>query len=208
MKKDKTEVVIILDRSGSMSYIRDAMEEGLNSFVEGQKSGVGECYLTLAQFDDKYEMVFDNVEISKVESVRIEPRGSTALLDAIGKTINSVGSRLSSTDESERPEKVIFVIVTDGEENCSKEFTNSMVKEMVEHQEEKYKWEFVYLGANQDAISVSQDFGISRDSTMNYAANNTGCQSIYDSLGKKILISRSVKSLIEFDDEDREKAVQ
>jgi len=161
MKKDLTEIAIILDESGSMSSCKSDMIGGFNEFIETQKKVKGDINVTFVKFSDYYKMINDATPINHVAKLTNEnytPSNSTALLDAVGKTINSIGDRLSKTNESERPEKVMIVIMTDGEENSSKEFTSKMITDMVTHQREKYKWEFIFIGA--DIAAWGQEIGV------------------------------------------------
>ena len=182
MKKNLTEMVFILDRSGSMQSLTSDTIGGFNSMIENQKNEDGEAFVTTVLFDDNYELLHDHVDIQKIEPITNKEyyaRGTTALLDAIGKTINSIGSRLSSTPEDERPDKVIFVITTDGFENSSCEFTRHTVKEMIEHQQTKYSWTFMFLGANMDAVSEASSLGISSAYSKTYTASAQGTSSAY-----------------------------
>lgn len=174
MKAGKSEVIIILDRSGSMSSIKADMEGGLKAFVDKQAKEPGECLVSLYQFDTDYEAVFEALDVKAVGPITLVPRGSTALRDAIGKTIAAVGERLSKTPESERPSLVIVVVLTDGEENASKEYTQPRIAEMVKHQQEAYSWQFRFLGANQDAVLAAANHGIMRGSSLTYAATSGG----------------------------------
>jgi len=144
---DKTEIVFILDRSGSMAGLESDTIVGFNSFIEKQKR-LGETVVTTVLFDDRYQVLWNGVLANQVTLTDKEyyVRGMTALLDAVGKTIIEVGQRLSNTAESERPNKVIVVITTDGMENASREFTYGKVKELITHQQEKYQWEFIFMG--------------------------------------------------------------
>lgn len=187
MKDNLTEIVFILDRSGSMSNLTNDTIGGYNSFIEKQKNQEGEAKLTTILFDDKYEILHDGINIQDVQPITNKeycPRGMTALLDAIGKTINTVGERLNNTDENNKPSKVIFVITTDGHENVSKEFSQSKIREMIEHQKEKYNWEFLFLGANIDSVAVGNSYGILNVS--NYSANSRGLESVYCSVTDEI----------------------
>ena len=195
MKKDLTEVVFILDKSGSMSGLEKDTIGGFNSMIENQKNEEGEAYVTTVLFDDQYEVLHDHANIQKIEPITNKEyyaRGTTALLDAIGKTINSIGNRLSGTPEDERPDKVIFVITTDGFENASKEFDKKTVKEMIEHQQDKYSWTFMFLGANMDAVGEAASLGINTDFAKTYTANSIGTQSVYTSMAKAMSCARSV----------------
>lgn len=183
-KKDLTEIVVILDRSGSMQAIRSDMEGGFNKFIEEQRKLPGECAVTLAQFDTEHDIVYSAKPLADVPPLSLIPRGFTALYDAVGRTVSTVGERLSKMADADRPERVIVVIITDGQENASKEFTQAQVFDMVKHQREKYSWEFVYIGANQDAFAVGQSVGA--NITSNYAANAAGTAGMFAGVSKGI----------------------
>jgi len=194
MKKNLTEMVFILDRSGSMHCLTADTIGGFNSMIENQKKEDGEAYVTTVLFDDFYEMLHDHVNIQDVKPITNNEyfaRGMTALLDAVGKTINSVGNRLSVTPEDERPEKVVFVITTDGLENASVEFTKSTVKEMIEHQQSKYSWTFIFLGANMDAVSEAVSLGINANHSHTYTASAQGTSSVYCAVDCALSSARS-----------------
>lgn len=209
MKKNYTEIVVVLDRSGSMQSIKDDTIGGFNRFLKDQKAVPGTAAITLAQFDDQYEVVLNGVPIADAKELTGEtfvPRGWTALLDAIGRTINTTGARLASMADEDRPEKVVFVIITDGEENRSKEFNSQQINEMIDHQRETYKWEFVFLGANQDAIKVARSMGIHQANAMTFAADSAGVSSSYDSFSDNVAKYRSgVSKDASFSAEDRQK---
>jgi len=195
MKNNLTEIVFILDRSGSMGHLVEDTIGGFNSFIETQKQEDGEALLTTILFDDKYEILHNGVNIKDVKPMTTKEysaRGMTALLDAIGKTINTVGDRLNKLDDDKKPSKVIFVITTDGQENQSKEFKQAQIKEMIEHQTNKYNWQFLFLGANIDAVGTAQSFGISGQFASNYTASSVGTDSLYTSLSRSIASYRSV----------------
>lgn len=197
MKKNLTEMVFILDRSGSMSNLVSDTIGGFNSMIEQQKSEDGEAYVTTVLFDDYYELLHDHANIQDVKPMTNDEyyaRGWTALLDAIGKTINSVGQRLSETPEEERPEKVIFMITTDGMENASREFSKSKIKEMIEHQQDKYSWMFMFIGANMDAISEASALGINASHAHGYTASSAGTTSLYSAVSSAITTSRNVST--------------
>jgi uncharacterized protein YegL len=176
MNDNLVDVTVILDRSGSMATIANDTNGGLQSFIDEQKKVHDKnIKLTLVQFDDEYEVVYDRVDIREVKKHTLQPRGSTALLDAIGKTINAKGAEFRRMKEENRPGKVIFVIITDGEENSSHEFAApGLIKEMIEHQKDKYNWDFIYLGANQDAVTVGRSMGVSAASCASYAHTGQG----------------------------------
>lgn len=194
MKKGLTEVVFILDRSGSMSSLTNDTIGGFNSFVEQQKKEAGECFLTTILFDDQYDVLHDHIDIQEVKPLTDREyfaRGMTALLDATGKAISTVGNRLAVTNEDERPENVIVVITTDGQENSSKEFTAEKIKEMVSHQEEKYKWSFLFLGANIDAFATGGAYGFDASRTAQYTADAIGTQTLYSSVTNFVADTRA-----------------
>jgi hypothetical protein len=208
MKTGYTDISIVLDRSGSMQSVREDTIGGFNTFLADQKAAPGEAAITLAQFDDVYEVVYSALAVADAKPLdrsTFVPRGSTALLDAIGRTISDAGKRFEAMAEDARPEKVIFVIVTDGEENASKEFTSAKINDLITHQRDIYKWEFVFLGANQDAITTASNLGINAASSMTYAANSGGVQAMYASLSKNLVKCRGgLTGDIGFSAEDRE----
>ena len=168
MRSDLCDLTIVLDKSGSMASCRADAEGGLNAFIDDQKKQPGYANLTLVQFDTDYKFVHRGVPIQEVGHCTLQPGGMTALLDAVGRAINDTGDRLRRMHEHDRPGLVIFMIITDGEENSSREFTRTQIRQMIEHQQAAYNWQFSYLGANQDAFAEGQSFGIRRDSIANY----------------------------------------
>jgi hypothetical protein len=156
-----------------MSTCRLEAENGLNAFIEEQKKQTGEALLTLVQFDTEYQFVHRGEPIQQVPHFTLVPRGMTALLDAVGRCINETGVRIDNMPEDQRPGLVVFVILTDGQENSSHEFTKAQIKSMIEHQQSVYNWQFTYLGANQDAFTEAAALGISANATANYATVNT-----------------------------------
>lgn len=160
MKKDLCEIVVLLDRSGSMQTIKSDMEGGFDRFMEEQRKMPGECRVSLFQFDTDYEAVYEGRQVADVPKCSLVPRGGTALVDALGRTINAVGDRFAKSPESDRPEKVVFLVITDGQENSSHEFTTQKVREMVKHQADAYRWQFVYLGADASAFAEAGKLGI------------------------------------------------
>jgi uncharacterized protein YegL len=201
----KTDIIVVLDRSGSMASIRDDMQKGFDSFIKDQRKIEGECVLTLTQFDNEYEVVYQCLQLNEVPPLKLEPRGSTALLDAIGRTITSTGERLVAMPENERPDSVIFVVITDGEENSSHEFKAETIKGMVEHQRDTYNWNFMFLGANQDAIMTGARYGFMAGQTMTYSYNAAGTSNVYRSMSDVISSSRSSETagLDDFTDKQR-----
>lgn len=197
MKKNLTELVFILDRSGSMQSLTTDTIGGFNSMIESQKKEPGEAYVTTVLFDHDYELLHDHVNIVDINPItdrEYYARGSTALLDAMGRAINSIGNRLCATPEDERPDKVIFVINTDGYENCSREFTKQQIKEMVEHQQSKYSWVFMFLGANMDAVGEAGGLGINASHSHTYSYNSAGISSLYTSVDAALSSVRAIDS--------------
>lgn len=174
MRNDLADVTVVVDRSGSMAKVEKEASEGVNSFIKKQKEQPGECTFSLVQFDTEYEFVHKGVPIKNVpEDYRLSPRGWTALLDAVGRGIKEAGDRLSKMEESQRPGLVVFVIVTDGHENSSKEFNRNQIKKMIKVQREVYKWQFTFLGANQDAFAEASNIGIQLTAAANYKEEKT-----------------------------------
>lgn len=173
MKKGLFEIVCVVDRSGSMGVIQAEVIASLNRFLDEQKAHPGEALLTFVQFDDVYEMTHGSVPIKDVPHFTpqtYQPRGLTALLDAVGQTIDQVGISLSMMAEEKRPEKVLFAIITDGQENASKAYTREKVKAMIAHQTQKYSWDFVFLAAGPEAFAEAGGIGIKNVSA--FAAND------------------------------------
>jgi hypothetical protein len=152
-----------------MEAIREDAEGGVNAFVREQAGQPGEALLTLVQFDTEYEFIHKGVPIKQVPAYKLVPRGNTALLDAVGRAINETGERLAKLAEADRPGLVIFVIVTDGQENSSAEFSKDQIKEKISQQQTKYNWQFTFLGANQDAFAEAGGMGIHASGVANYA---------------------------------------
>lgn len=202
MKKDKTEIVFVCDRSGSMNSIKSSTEKGFSDFIKKQQKESGECFVSLYEFDDKYEPVYENININDVKEYSLVPRGWTALLDAIGFTITRVGNRLDKTQESERPSQVLFVVLTDGEENRSKEYTKEKIKEMIEHQSSKYSWKFIFLGSNQDAITTGKSYGFSKDLSLTFTSSDLGTINAFSALCNSVSCLRGY-DVYAFSDEER-----
>lgn len=201
-----TAIAVVLDRSGSMYSIEKDAEGALNAFVEEQKLVPGHATLTLTKFDDTVE-VSPTLPLQEVEKIKLEPRGSTALYDAIGRTIKALGQELRTKPESERPGKVIFVVVTDGGENASKEYRSvSVINDLIAHQRDKYNWDFVFLAANQDAIATGGRLGFAHGSTMTFAANAVGVGNTVNSLSTYATNYRG-SGKAAFSDADRKAAV-
>lgn len=172
-RRDLTHIYFLLDRSGSMQSIKADTEGGFAAFVDEQRTGPGGCRVTLAQFDDRYDVVYRGVPIADVPGLVLEPRGSTALLDAMGKLITDAGAELAALPEDDRPGTVIVAVMTDGHENASREWTHPAIRSLVEQQTAKYSWQFLYLGADQDAIEVGASLGVGRDYAVTYGRGKT-----------------------------------
>lgn len=189
MRKDLTELVFILDRSGSMSGLESDTIGGYNSLLKKQKQEPGEVLITTVLFDDKYELLHDRInirDISPITNKEYYVRGSTALLDAIGRTINKIGNAQRHTEEAERAKHIMFVITTDGMENASKEYRYEKIRNMVEHQKNTYGWEFMFLGANIDAIATAKKFGIDPDRAVNYNSDSKGTKLNYEVISETV----------------------
>jgi len=189
MKKGLTELVFILDRSGSMSGLEKDTIGGFNSLLGKQKQEEGECIVTTVLFDDRYELLHDRIQIQGIAPITDREyfvRGSTALLDAIGRTINKIGNAQKHTVETERAEKVLFVITTDGMENASREYSAEKIRSMVEHQKSNYGWEFLFLGANIDAVTTAESMGIDRDNATNFVADADGTKLNYLAMNEAV----------------------
>lgn len=179
MKKNLTELVFILDKSGSMSGLKKDTIGGYNAMLEQQRKVDGECVITTVLFDNRYALLHDRIDIRAIQSISEKEYfvgGSTALLDAIGKTIHKIGTAQKNTAEDYRAEKVMFVIITDGEENASRHYSSVQVKEMIQRQKERYGWEFIFLGANIDAVETAGRFGIGADRAVDYVPDGEGTE--------------------------------
>ena len=189
MKKNLTELVMILDRSGSMGGLESDTIGGYNSMLKKQGETEGEVLVSTMLFDDRSEVLFDRVpleELPQMTDKEYYVRGCTALLDAVGGAIRHIGNVHKYAREEDRPEKTIFVITTDGLENASREYSYERVKRMVERQKEKYGWEFLFLGANIDAIETAGKFGISADRAANYHSDHIGTALNYEVLADAV----------------------
>jgi hypothetical protein len=173
-RSDLTHIYFLLDRSGSMQSIKTDTEGGFAAFVEEQRSAAGECRVTLAQFDTDYDVVYSSLDVADVPALDLHPRGSTALLDAMGRLITDSGKQLAALPEADRPGAVIVAIMTDGMENASREWTHPAIKALVEQQTKHYGWQFLYMGADQDAIEVGASLGVHADHSVTFARGKAG----------------------------------
>ena len=189
MKKNLTELVFILDRSGSMAGLEEDTIGGFNAMIEKQRQEPGEAVVSTVLFDSESTIIHDRVDIQRVEPMtrkEYDVRGCTALLDAVGGAIHHIGNVHKYAREEDRPEKTLFVITTDGMENASRKFTYDRLKAMIERQKERYGWEFLFLGANIDAAKEAARFGISEDRAANYYADSVGTNVIYETVSEAI----------------------
>ncbi len=194
MSKGLTEIVYILDRSGSMAGLEEDTIGGFNSMMAKQKETGEKALVSTVLFDDECEVIHDRVPISKVKKMTEKQyyvRGCTALLDAVGGAIHHIGNIHKYAREEDRPEKTIFVITTDGLENSSSKYSYEKVQKMVKRQQKKYGWEFIFIGANIDAYAVGQKFGFRKDRTVNYVADDLGTANVYD--GVSVAVSTILK---------------
>ena len=172
-RADLTHLYFLLDRSGSMQSIKSDTEGGFAAFVEEQRQAPGECRVTLAQFDDRYEVVYSRRDLADVPPLELQPRGSTALLDSMGRLITEAGQELAALPEDQRPGTVVVAVMTDGHENASREWDHPAIKSLVEQQSDQWGWQFLYLGADQDAIEVGASIGVRRDQSLTYGRGRT-----------------------------------
>ena len=198
MKKNLTELVFILDRSGSMAGWEGDTIGGFNAMIEKQKNEPGEAYVSTVLFDNESIVIHDRVDIQKVAPMTRADyyvRGCTALLDAVGKAIQHIGNVHKYAREEDRPEKTLFVITTDGMENASREYTYDRLKLLIQRQKDKYGWEFLFLGANIDAAKEAARFGIGADRAVNYHADHQGTAVIYEAVSEAVCNVRASRPM-------------
>lgn len=232
MKKNKTHLIFLVDRSGSMDSIKKAMEEAINGVMVEQKEEPGECSVSMYQFDTTYSFegggtkmelytVCENTDIHEVPKFTLVPRGGTPLIEAGCVTLDKVGQYLSSLPEKQRPSKVIFVLVTDGMENQSQEFVRDDLVKRIEHQRSEYKWTILFLGANQDAVEEARKYGIHKGHSLTYVPTSAGVKTSSKSLSGKLSAMRGASqeeytanaltaqsAELSFNEKDREEAVK
>lgn len=198
MKKNLTEIVFILDRSGSMQGLEKDTIGGFNSMIEKQKQAQGDALISTVLFDNTCQVLHDRADVKTIAPLTEEDYrvgGCTALLDAIGGAIHHIGNVHKYAREEDVPEHTLFVITTDGMENASRRYRSDKVKEMIERQKTKYGWEFLFLGANIDAVETARGFGISEDRAVNYRGDSRGTQLNYEVLGEAICAMRACSAV-------------
>ena len=198
MKKNLTELVFILDRSGSMQGLEGDTIGGFNAMIEKQKKEPGEAFVSTVLFDDRTEVLHDRVKVGEVRPITEKEyyvRGCTALLDAIGGAIHHIGNIHKYARPEDVPEHTLFVITTDGMENASRRYDSETVKKMIERQKAKYSWEFLFLGANIDAVETASRFGIGADRAVNYHSDHQGTQLNYEVLSEAVSTVRCSAAL-------------
>ena len=198
MKKNLTELVFILDRSGSMAGLEDDTIGGFNSMLEKQKAEPGKAVVSTVLFDNRSEVIHDRLPLERVPALTRKEyyvRGCTALLDAVGGAIHHIGNIHKYAREEDRPQRTLFIITTDGMENASRRYDYRRVKEMIERQKEKYGWEFLFLGANIDAAKEAARFGISAERAANYHADHQGTGLVYEAVNAAVCAVRASRPL-------------
>lgn len=200
-----TAIAVLMDRSGSMSGIAREAEGALRGFIEDQAKQAGRCTIRLSEFDSEYTTVYASTPIAEAPDYTLNPRGATALLDAIGRLVVEFGEELAALPEAERPGNAVVVVQTDGMENQSREWTHERVSDLISQQREQYGWEFVFLGANQDAIKTGGRMGFAANSSMTYAASGVGTQNAMASVSSYVTQTRS-GGAASFSEADRQAA--
>lgn len=193
-----TELVFILDRSGSMAGLESDTIGGFNAMIEKQKKEEGECYISTVLFDNVSEVLHDRIKLSEIKPITDKEytvRGCTALIDALGGAIRHIGNIHKYARAEDVPQHTMFIITTDGMENASQQFTSEQVKKMIERQKEKYGWEFIFIGANIDAVETAKCYGISEDRAVNYNADSKGTGILYESVAGAVSEVRSCAPL-------------
>lgn len=198
----------LLDRSGSMQSIAENTRLGFDAYIDGQRAQPGRSLVTLAQFDNQFEVVYRNRPLDEVPALTLEPRGGTALLDAIGRFVTEIGAGLAALPEHERPGDVTVVVMTDGYENASMEWTAEAVRALIAQQESVYSWDFVFLGANMDAVAVGTGLGFRAGKSLTYDAHPAAVAGAWDAVTaytdrKRSRGSQSLDSIV-FDDDERD----
>lgn len=214
-RPDLTDITLVLDRSGSMASVRESTIAAFNQFLRSQRKAAGIAQMTLVQFDNEYEPLYESVVLEKAPELHTEtfvPRGTTALLDAMGQTILRTGQRLADLPDTERPGTVLFVTLTDGHENASREFNSHDIDQLIIQQRSIYSWQFVFLAANQDAIATAANIGIDAAQALTFADSPAGVKNTFEALNTQVADVRSRKAAgmpaapLDFTPEQRSKA--
>lgn len=192
-KSLRTELIILADRSGSMASIKKDTEKALNDFITEQKKEPGECSVSFYQFDTEYETVFESKALADVGLIEIHPRGGTALLDALGRTINSLHERLLKATDETTPDAIVVICLTDGEERDSKEFKADTIKKLIEEKTTAHGWRFVYFGSNQEAITTAAQYGFAAGNSISFAGTSKGLAGASFAMGAKMSAYRGGK---------------
>lgn len=203
VKNNITELVFILDRSGSMSGLESDTIGGFNALIEKQRKQDGECFVSTVLFDNVSEVLYDRVKLSEIKPMTDDDytvRGCTALIDAIGGAIHHIGNIHKYARPEDVPEHTMFVITTDGLENASHKYSSDEVKKMVERQKEEYGWEFIFIGANIDSVETAKNFGIGADHAVNYHADHRGTKVVFDAVSETVCMMRESKPLAGWSD--------
>ncbi|MCH5314372.1 MAG: VWA domain-containing protein [Eubacterium sp.] len=193
-----TELVFILDRSGSMAGLESDTIGGFNSLIEKQKKQEGKCYVSTVLFNHEMLVLHDRVDLRNIEPLTdndYQVRGCTALIDAIGSSIHHIANIHKYARSEDVPQNTMFVIMTDGMENASRKYSSQRVKEMIEHEKEKYGWEFLFIGANIDAVETASNFGIGADRAVSYHADSQGTSVVYDTVADTVCCMRACASI-------------
>jgi len=208
MNKDLSDITIVLDSSSSMSCVQGVTESSLREFIHDQQHGPGKALLTLIEFSNVPTIMYNALPIDDLPEYEYCPSGMTALFDAIAVGIVRTGERLKAMDEADRPGVVIFVIITDGEENCSRTYSNyKEIHDMIVHQTDKYNWKFMFLGANQDAIASGARLGISANNAITFGTNIHGVSSVARGTSCNVMAYRTGQDHVEYSQEIRASAM-
>lgn len=200
-------VALLVDRSGSMDEIRDAAQSAINEFVASQAGTGRRVTVRLDEFDSEFTNVYPSTDAGQCPPYELQPRGMTALHDAMGRSITEFGQELAALPEDQRPSGVVFAVLTDGYENSSREWTLRQVKELVTGQQTQWKWDFVFLGANQDAILTATGLGIAPESALTYNTSRAGTRSAVESVARYTASSLAGGQAL-FTAEDRDEALE
>lgn len=203
-KNNTTELIFILDRSGSMAGLESDTIGGFNAMIEKQKKVDGECFVSTILFDNESEVLHDRLKLSEIKPMTDKDytvRGCTALIDALGGAIKHIRNIHKYAREEDVPKNTMFVITTDGMENASRRYSSEEVKRMIQHQKEKYGWEFLFIGANIDAVETARHYGIDEDRAVNYHADKMGTGVVYDTVAKAVRSVRESRALDNWSDE-------